>query len=178
MTVHSLIVAAHAIKEGLFDPEGQQRQMPEYTNQLRIGVIQQEPVLRNILDKGVQEASAPQERESVVNRHVAIQVHNGIDYGLVWQGGLLGAVVVLVMLYWNRKLAALNKRLEQLSVTDKLTGLFNRQKLNMKLEMKFCGAALRRAPRRHHPGLDQLKNVNDTWATKWATKCWPAPHSC
>lgn len=163
MTVRSLIVAAHAIKkEGLFNLKVA-GQMPEYTNQLRIGVIQQEPVLRNILDKGVQSIT-PQERESVVNRHVAIQVHNGIDYGLIWQGGLLGAVVVLVMLYWNRKLAALNKRLEQLSVTDKLTGLFNRQKLDVKLEMEFLRARRSGAPLSIIIlDLDHFKNVNDTW---------------
>lgn len=163
MTVRSLIVAAHAIKkEGLFNLKVA-GQMPEYTNQLRIGVIQQEPVLRNILDKGVQSIT-PQERESVVNRHVAIQVHNGIDYGLIWQGGLLGAVVVLVMLYWNRKLAALNKRLEQLSVTDKLTGLFNRQKLDVKLEMEFLRARRSGAPLSVIIlDLDHFKNVNDTW---------------
>lgn len=163
MTVRSLIVAAHAIKkEGLFNLKVA-GQMPEYTNQLRMGVIQQEPVLRNILDKGVQSIT-PQERESVVNRHVAIQVHNGIDYGLVWQGGLLGAVVMLVVLYWNRKLAALNKRLEQLSVTDKLTSLFNRQKLDVTLERE-CTQALRLG----QPlsviimDLDYFKTVNDTY---------------
>lgn len=163
MTVRSLIVAAHAIKkEGLFNLKVA-GQIPEYTNQLRIGVIQQEPVLRNILDKGVQSIT-PQERESVVNRHVALQVQNGIDYGLVWQGGLLGAVVVLVMLYWNRKLAALNKRLEQLSVTDKLTGLFNRQKLDVKLEMEFLRARRSGAPLSVIIlDLDHFKNVNDTW---------------
>lgn len=163
MTVRSLIVAAHAIrKEGLFNLKVA-GQMPEYTNQLRIGVIQQEPVLRNVLDKGVQSIT-PQERESVVNRHVAIQVQNGIDYDLVWQAGLLGGCVVLVVLYWNRKLAALNKRLEQLSVTDKLTGLFNRQKLDVTLERE-CAQALRLG----QPlsviimDLDYFKTVNDTY---------------
>lgn len=134
MTVRSLIVAAHAIKkEGLFNLKVA-GQMPEYTNQLRIGTIQQEPVLRNILDKGVQSIT-PQERESVVNRHVAIQVHNGIDYGLIWQGG-----------------------------TDKLTGLFNRQKLDVKLEMEFLRARRSGAPLSVIIlDLDHFKNVNDTW---------------
>lgn len=134
MTVRSLIVAAHAIKkEGLFNLKVA-GQMPEYTNQLRIGVIQQAPILRNILDKGVQSIT-PQERESVVNRHVAIQVHNGIDYGLIWQGG-----------------------------TDKLTGLFNRQKLDVKLEMEFLRARRSGAPLSVIIlDLDHFKNVNDTW---------------
>lgn len=163
MTVRSLIVAAYAIKkEGLFNLKVA-GQMPEYTNQLRIGVIRQEPMLRNVLDKGVQSIT-PQEREIIVNRHVAIQVQNGIDYGLVWKAGLLGAGIVLVVLYWNRKLAALNKKLAQLSVTDKLTGLFNRQKLDVTLEQE-CEWALRLG----HPlsviimDLDYFKSVNDTY---------------
>lgn len=68
------------------------------------------------------------------------------------------------MLYWNRKLAALNKRLEQLSVTDKLTGLFNRQKLDVKLEMEFLRARRSGAPLSVIIlDLDHFKNVNDTW---------------
>jgi hypothetical protein len=46
-------VAANAIKkEGLFNLKIS-GQIPEYTNQLRIGVLKDEPLLRAILDKGV-----------------------------------------------------------------------------------------------------------------------------
>ena len=66
MTIRSLIVAAHAIKtEGLFNLKIS-GQIPEYTNHLRMGVLKDEPVLRSILDKGVQTIT-PQERQAIAN---------------------------------------------------------------------------------------------------------------
>ncbi|WP_296494485.1 transporter substrate-binding domain-containing protein [Rhodoferax sp.] len=61
LTIRSLIVAANAIKkEGLFNLKIS-GQIPEYTNQLRIGVLKDESLLRSILAKGVQTITA-QER--------------------------------------------------------------------------------------------------------------------
>ena len=84
LTIRSLMVAAHAIrKEGLFNLKIAGH-VPEFTNHLRIGVIRSEPVLRDILDKGVNTLTQ-QEREAISNRHVAIQVQQGFDYRLVWK---------------------------------------------------------------------------------------------
>ena len=53
MAMRSLIVAAYTIKkEGMFNLKIS-GQLPDYTNQLRIGVIQSEPMLRDILNKYV-----------------------------------------------------------------------------------------------------------------------------
>lgn len=162
MTVRSLIVAAYAIKkEGLFNLKIS-GQIPEFTNRLRIGVIHSEPVLRDILDKGVQTIT-PQEREAVTNQHVAINVQRGIDYTLVWQIILIGSLVIAVVVYWNRKLHKLNRELERLSVTDKLTGLANRQKIDQELDSEFL-----RCIRFGQPfsiillDIDDFKAVNDT----------------
>ena len=162
MTVRSLIVAAYAIKkEGLFNLKIS-GQIPELANRLRIGVIKSEPLLRDILDKGVRTIT-PQEREAIVNAHVAINVQRGIDYSLLWKvvAGL-GALILLV-LYWNRKLRALNRELERLSVTDRLTNLFNRMKLDAELDAEIQRAA--RFGRRFSVILldvDHFKQVNDT----------------
>ncbi|RIX41577.1 MAG: diguanylate cyclase [Rhodocyclales bacterium GT-UBC] len=162
MTVRSLIVAAYAIKkEGLFNLKIA-GQIPAFDNQLRIGVIKSEPVLRDILDKGVRTISA-QERQGIANWHVAINVQQGVDYTLVWQVLLASLVVVLIFLYWNRKLSSLNARLELLSVTDKLTGLFNRLKLDELLDTE-----IRRARRSADPfgvimlDIDHFKRINDS----------------
>lgn len=162
MTVRSLIVAANAIrKEGLFNLKIA-GQIPEYTNQLRIGVLKQEPILRDILNKGVQTLT-PQEREAISNRHVAVSIQQGVDYSLVWK--VLAGVSVLLLgaFYWNRKLASLNRELARLSVTDQLTGLFNRLRLDEALEHE-----LQRSLRTGLPfsiillDLDHFKAVNDT----------------
>lgn len=136
MTIRSLIVAAYTIrKEGLFNLKIA-GQIPEYTNQLRIGVIKEETLLRTILDKGVRTLT-PQEREAISNKHVAITVQSRVDRVLALQVTGVAGLLLLFATLWNRKLAQYNRRLtklnlelERLSVTDKLTGLFNRVKLD------------------------------------------------
>lgn len=162
MTIRSLIVAAHAIKkEGLFNLKIS-GQIPLYTNQLRMGVLKEENLLLSILDKGVQTIT-PQERDAISNKHVLINIQNGISYRLAWQivGG--ACVVLLLAILWNRKLSALNRELERLAVTDRLTGLFNRVKLDEAFE-----ADIQRAKRFRQPfsiillDIDHFKLVNDT----------------
>ncbi len=129
LTVRSLIVAAHAIrKQGLFNLKIA-GQIPELGNQLRIGVVKSEPMLRDILDKGVATLSI-EDREQIVNRHVSITVQRGTDYRLLLQ--VLGVALVLALFaaFWMRKLSRLNRELARLSVTDRLTGIFNRMKLD------------------------------------------------
>lgn len=107
LTIRSLIVAANAIKkEGLFNLKIA-GQIPEYTNQLRIGVLKDETVLRSILDKGVQTLT-PQEREAISNKHISISIQQGIDWTRV--NILLGllAIAALVVLYILRN----NRRLQ------------------------------------------------------------------
>jgi diguanylate cyclase (GGDEF)-like protein len=163
LTVRSLIVAAHAIrKQGLFNLKIA-GQIPELGNQLRIGVLSGEPLLRDILNKGVATLS-PQDREEIVNRHVSITIQNGTDYRLVWQ--LLGAglIIALIGAFWMRKLSRLNRELARLSVTDRLTGIYNRMKLDEALaaEIQRC--------RRYDQALaivlidiDHFKRINDTY---------------
>ncbi|WP_374327852.1 diguanylate cyclase [Azonexus sp.] len=162
-TVRSLIVAAHAIrKQGLFNLKIA-GQVPELGNQLRIGVIKSEPALRDILDKGVATLSAA-DREQIVNRHVSITVQNGTDYRLVWQLLAGGLVIALLAAFWMRKLSRLNRELARLSVTDRLTGIYNRMKLDEALaaEIQRC--------RRYDQALaivlldiDHFKRINDTY---------------
>ncbi|WP_295055583.1 transporter substrate-binding domain-containing protein [Sulfuricurvum sp.] len=100
MTVRSLIVAAYIIKkEGWFNlkisgqPQG-------YENHLRIGVLQDEKILRDILDKGIR-AITPIEREAIINKHTGLVVKKGIDYKtVIWiVGGLFGTIGLFIL--WN-----------------------------------------------------------------------------
>lgn len=136
MTVRSLIVAAYAIKKQGFFNLKISGHIPAYSNQLRIGVVKDEPLLRDILDKGVKTVTAA-EREAIANRHVPINVQNGVDYTLVWQIAGAAAGVLVLVLAWMHRLNTLNRELARLSVTDKSTGLFNRVKMNEVLESEF-----------------------------------------
>ncbi len=162
LMIRSLIVAAYTIKkEGLFNLKIA-GQVSEYTNKLRIGVLKDEQILRDILNKGVKTIT-PQEREAISNKHVVVIAQKGIDYSLVWKILAVLALVLLVSAYWIRKLNVLNKELERLSITDKLTGVFNRVKLDDVLETE-----LKRSVRFRQPlsvimlDIDHFKQVNDT----------------
>lgn len=108
LTIRSLIVAADAIKkEGLFNLKIS-GQIPEYTNQLRMGVLKDETVLRGILDKGVKTIT-PQEREAISNKHVAVNIQQGIDWTRVYVLLALLTLAILIALYIlnkNRQLQA------------------------------------------------------------------------
>lgn len=162
-TVRSLMVAAYAIKkEGLFNLKIA-GQVPEFNNQLRIGVLKDDTLLLAILDKGVGSIT-PQEREAIANRHVAVNVQQGVDYRLLWKVVAAAAALLLVSFIWNRKLNRLNQELARLSVTDPLTGLFNRLKIDQTLNTE-----LQRAQRTGQPlsvvmlDLDHFKQVNDVF---------------
>ncbi|MCP9761030.1 GGDEF domain-containing protein, partial [Aquitalea sp. S1-19] len=135
--------------------------VPDFTNKLRIGVIKDEKILRDILDKGVKTLTS-QEREAISNKHVSVNVQRGIDYTLVWLVIVGGGLIMLLVLTWNRKLNSLNKQLELLSITDRLTGLFNRMKLDATLASESM-----RAQRSGQPfslimiDVDYFKNTND-----------------
>ena len=163
LTVRSLIVAAYAIKkEGLFNLKIA-GQVPQFVNQLRIGVLKDETLLLSILDKGARTIT-PQEREMISNRHVSVKVQQGIDYRLFWK--VLGAAVVLLLIvfYWNRKLSQLNRKLIHLAETDQLTGLYNRLKIDQTLNIE-----IHRAQRAAQVmsvimlDIDFFKRVNDVY---------------
>ena len=102
LTIRSLIVAANAIKkEGLFNLKIS-GQIPEYTNQLRIGVLKEELVLRSILNKGVTTLT-PQDRAAIANQHVAVNIQQGIDWTRVYVLLALLAMATLIALYILRK---------------------------------------------------------------------------
>jgi len=110
MTLRALTVAAYTIKKSGYFNLKIAGQLPEYTNSLRIGVIKSEPILRDILNKGV-ESLTTQEMEGVSNKYVALSIQEGIDYSLLWKILVGVALLLSVFFYWNRKLTALNKAL-------------------------------------------------------------------
>ncbi|WP_371322622.1 diguanylate cyclase [Dechloromonas sp. ZY10] len=162
LTVRTLIGAAYAIrKEGLFNLKIS-GQIPEYTNQLRIGVHRNHPELREILDRGVATLS-DQEKEIIWNRHVSINVQQSLDYRLLAKIVLAAALVLGIFTYWNRKLSRLNRELERLSITDRLTGLNNRMRLDecFDREIQRC----QRYPRTFSIillDIDHFKQINDS----------------
>lgn len=100
MTVRSLIVAGYIIKkEGWFNLKIAGR-IDGYENHLRIGVAKDEPILRDILDKGVRTIT-PVEREAIVNRHAGLVVKDGLDYKIVTIIGFSVLALIGLIGLWN-----------------------------------------------------------------------------
>jgi len=163
MTMRSLIIAAYTIKkEGLFNLKIAGR-LPDYANTLRVGVIKSEPVLRDILDKGIGTIT-PQERGQIVNKHVSINVQAAVDHVLIAQISAVFAALAIFGFSWNYKLKKYNAELQRLSHTDLLTDLPNRRKVLAQFESE-----LERARRHGRPfsiimlDIDHFKNVNDAF---------------
>jgi diguanylate cyclase (GGDEF)-like protein len=161
MTMRSLIIAAYTIrKEGLFNLKIA-GQLPNYTNKLRVGIIKSEPLLVNIINKGIRTITN-QEREEIINRHVSIEIKSRIDYRLILEITSIFLLLILVSFYWNYHLRKLNKKLVEISQTDVLTNLYNRTKLDQQFHIE-----LRRAYRYNRPfsvimlDIDHFKKIND-----------------
>lgn len=108
MTLRSLTVAAYTIRnEGLFNLKIAGT-VPKFNNQLSIGVLKNEPMLRDILNKAVSTIT-PEDREQIMNKHVYIKVEDHVNYMLIARILAAVAIVMIVAFYWNYRLRKLNQ---------------------------------------------------------------------
>ncbi len=75
-----------------------------YQYELRLAVRRDEPELLRILNKGLG-AIGKSEYDGIYNRWIHLDIEQDIDYTVVRRVVLIAAVVVLIFLYWNRKLS-------------------------------------------------------------------------
>jgi len=163
LAMRSLIIAAYTIKkEGMFNLKIA-GQLPDYTNQLRIGVIKSEPMLRDILDKGV-EAITAEDRNAIVNKYVSIKAQTAYNYSLIIKVTLGFIFIGLLFLWRYYELKKYSQTLLYLSETDLLTKIYNRTKIDQMLY-----ECIENAKRTHEPfsvlliDIDYFKLVNDTF---------------
>jgi len=108
MTVRSLSMAAYTIKKnGLFNLKIA-GQVPGMTNNFRMGVVKSQPLLREILNKGVRSIT-PQEVQQIVNKHISINAQTAIDYALVIKVVIVFTLFLLIGLLWNYQLRKVNR---------------------------------------------------------------------
>lgn len=127
MTIRSLTMAAYTIRQnGLFNLKVS-GVLPNFDNNFRIGVIQSELMLREILNLGVMSIT-PQETQEALNRHVSINVYQGIDYSLAFKTSFFFIIYLILFLYWNFHLKKLNNDLLKRDILLKV-------KINEKTEL-------------------------------------------
>jgi diguanylate cyclase (GGDEF)-like protein/hemerythrin-like metal-binding protein len=110
LTIRSLTMGAYVIKsQGLFNLKIA-GQIPEYTNQFRIGVNKDKPMLRDILNKGIATIT-PEDVEQIVNKYIVVKIEEAFDYELLFIAiGVLLSVLLLAGL-WNLQLRKYNTQL-------------------------------------------------------------------
>lgn len=138
--------------------------------EFRIATRNDEKILQRIMQKAINNISQTKSQE-ILNKWVSIKYENGIDYTLVYEVLIVFSLILLVILFFMRKLQSMNKKLrisnkqiEKLAITDKLTKLYNRHKIDEVLENEKKHAD------RYESlfgiiilDLDHFKNVNDTY---------------
>ena len=75
-----------------------------YVSRMRMAVSKDQPMLRNILQKGL-ERIPQSEREAIYNQWISIQYTHAMDYTLLWQVLTVGSVLFAAFIYWNRRLS-------------------------------------------------------------------------
>lgn len=144
---------------------------------LRVGVTKDATQLHSIMSKVVR--SLPMnDIDSVYRKWVSLTFEHRVDYSLLWKIlAVIGFLVALILL-WNWQLMKLNRRiarahreleekskeLERISITDSLTGLFNRRHIDRVLESEVN----RQVRYQRHLSvilidIDNFKQVNDSY---------------
>ena len=146
LTIRSIIVSAHTIKEKGFFNLKILSQPKNYENHLKIGVIKDDLILKNILNKAI-ETLTKDDIQNIINKWVSIKYEKTEDYTYLWIIISLVLVITVFILYRQYLLKHTNKFLQSeiLKRTDQLekSNLILKEKkeeldkLNSSLEIKI-----------------------------------------
>lgn len=110
-TLRSLTMAAYVIKtQGLFNLKIA-GQLSGFTNEFRIGVHNDYPLLKSILNKGISTLT-DQDIQNAINKHVSITIVDKTNYSTVLKIGAVLLIVIAIGYSWNYQLRKLNQRLK------------------------------------------------------------------
>ena len=133
---------------------------------LGVGVRDDDPLLLDIFNKAVASVDASQ-RTQILNHWLSIRYEKGVDYALLEKIVALFGVILLIVGYFYFKLKKLKGKLEELSLRDPLSNLYNRRYFN-----KISEAAFTLFQRNGQAfsivmlDIDDFKKVNDTYGHK------------
>jgi polar amino acid transport system substrate-binding protein len=134
----------------------------------KIAIRNDEKILQSILNKAINSLKE-EDTERIVNKWITIikdkEFNTKLFIQIVISLIIIFVIIVIILIVRsNRKLSAVNKKLEISSQTDKLTSLYNRAKLDTILEQEI------KYKKRYETSLsliiadiDYFKNINDTY---------------
>ncbi|RXJ90470.1 histidine kinase [Arcobacter sp. CECT 8983] len=181
--VGALPIAAYKFQESYL---GQLKIAAKFDEKLvlHMGFRNDEPELFEIFRNLLSSITA-KTKEQIYNKYVAISYASRKDYTLVLYTIFFFTFIIIFFIYWNRKLKQQkehserllfelrlteklleekNQKLEKLYITDKLTNIYNRQKLDTELEKEIY-----RSGRTGYKfslilvDIDHFKEINDEY---------------
>ncbi len=142
--------------------------------ELGVGVRNDEPILRDIFNKVINQISS-KKRQEILNKWISVSYDKEMDYEplLQWISGIIFVFlsILFIILRINKKLKIeiasrkeTEKKLQELSITDELTTLYNRRYFNdifpklinsaKREDLSVCFAIM---------DIDYFKAYNDTY---------------
>lgn len=141
---------------------------PIYDDIASLATRKENSVLHAILEKSLI-ATNPRLIDEFMSEGAVVSYDPDVDYQKYWGVAITVILVVLILVWWNRYLKILNaklkdsqRKLEQLSVTDPLTNVYNRLKMD-----EVFTQEIETSKRYHSPlsvimlDVDYFKNIND-----------------
>lgn len=107
ITIRSQLMTAYLIRKEGFAHLKINNQIPGYSNHIRMGVLKSEPILVDILNKGISTITF-HEKESIINKFVSLNVETPPNYSLVIFITSVVLLITFALFFWNRKLRRLN----------------------------------------------------------------------
>ncbi len=138
---------------------------------LSVATRNDEPLLLSIFQKAINSITQ-NEKDQIYKKWISVKIEKikVVNYFLVYSIVIV-TILLLLFGFWNRKITRINKKLElaqkeivKLAHIDKLTGLYNRARLDELFEQE-----IQRCKRFNHQmiisilDIDHFKKVNDTY---------------
>ncbi|EDZ62841.1 diguanylate cyclase (GGDEF domain), possibly sulfonate sensing [Sulfurimonas gotlandica GD1] len=142
--------------------------------ELGIGVRNDEPILKDIFDKAIAQIS-PDKKQEILNKWISVNYDRNVNYKPILQWlaviMLIFSSILFIILRINKKLKLeirtrkeTERKLQEISITDELTHLYNRRYFNKKFPQLINSA---KREKKHVSfailDIDYFKLYNDTY---------------
>jgi len=135
----------------------------EFKSDLRFMIRKDLPQLKSIIDRSIDHISEAK-KDQILNRYTSVVYAQ--PYDLIWAKriGTAALVIIMILVWRHYVLGKYNQKLQELTVTDPLTHLHNRLKIDEKLA--YLHKMYLRNGRSYSIimiDIDDFKTVNDTY---------------